>query len=277
METRDAGGEGRRGRLREMTEKARIAWSDRSVAGRLGALARLAAAGLVLAAVFLVAQSQLVGAQGETPPVGSVVRVASPDGEPLNLRAGASDDQLVVARLPVGEEVTVVGPLETIGPTRWVPVRTADGVYGWVSAQYLVLVTAPMPDPSPSPELALAPTETPTLTPESLAPVSTEDPNKGKPVEVEAKLKYPEARGTKQEITVWVARDGVPIVGAMVTVVSMSGDDDEPIKAPDPTDDEGKTRRLFSIRREKGGVELRVEALAPDGGRGSTVVTYFRR
>ena len=191
---------------------------------------------------------------------------------------------MVVARLSDGETLTVVGPPETIGAVRWVPVRTTSGVYGWVSAQFLALVTPPTPLPSPSPELALDSSETPLpLEAASPAPLvvvaqaTPDDPSKGRPVEVEVKMKYPEARGTKQEITVWVTRDGAPIVGAIVTVVSKSGDEDEPIKALDPTDDEGMTRRMFGIKHEKGGVELLVTAVAPDGGEGSVIATYFRR
>ncbi|MFN8635664.1 MAG: SH3 domain-containing protein [Chloroflexota bacterium] len=265
-----------------MADDTKLGWSRRVVRRWLRAPSRLAAVGLVVAAILAIAQSPLVGAQGETPSVGTVVKVANTDGEPLNLRAGASASQLVVARLPVGEELTVIGPPQTEGTTRWIPVRTSSGVMGWVAAPYLALVSTPTALPSPSPELALALTETPppTDTPTPMVvPLAqaTSDPSKPRPVDVEVKMKYPEVRGRDQEITVWVTRDGQPIAGAVVTVVSKSGEDDEPLRELDPTDDEGKTRRAFDIRKEKGAVELDIEAVAPDGGQGKTTASYFRR
>ena len=100
---------------------------------------------------------------------------------------------------------------------------------------------------------------------------------KGRPIEVEAKLKFPEVQGREQEITVWVTRDGVPVPGALVTLESSDGDDDERFRQLDPTNEEGRTRRSFDVRREKGTVELQVEAVAPDGGEGRAIVSYFRR
>jgi uncharacterized protein YraI len=241
-----------------------------------------AAAGLVVVAVVL-AQSPIMQAQAGVPPVGAVVRVANTDGQPLNLRAGSSSEQAVVMRLPVGALLTVTGPAQTTGATRWLPVRTDDGTNGWVAAQYVAVVSTPTPLPSPTRDPARA--ATPSLTPES-APAApsggqssaTSDANQQvRPVDVDARLKYPEVRGRDQEITVWVSRAGEPIAGAAVTVVSKSGEDDEPVRELDPTDADGKTRREFDIRHEKGAVELHVEAVAPDGGAGSTVVTYFRR
>jgi hypothetical protein len=95
-------------------------------------------------------------------------------------------------------------------------------------------------------------------------------------LEVEARLKYPETSGRDQEITIWVMRGGVPVSGALVTVVTDEGDlpFDRPLA---PTDDEGRTRHAFDIRREKGTVSLVVKAVAPDGGEGMTEASYFRR
>lgn len=98
----------------------------------------------------------------------------------------------------------------------------------------------------------------------------------GRPLEVEAKVKFPEAKGRHQEVTIWVTRAGVPISGALVTI-SIEDDEDEPLRVLEPTNEDGRTRREFSIGKEKGSIELIVAAVAPDGGEGRTSVTYFRR
>lgn len=65
--------------------------------------------------------------------------------------------------------------------------------------------------------------------------------------------------------------------GVIVTLESSDGEDGERFRQLDPTNGEGRTRRLFDVRQEKGTVELQVEAVAPDGGEGRTIVSYFRR
>jgi hypothetical protein len=132
----------------------------------------------------------------------------------------------------------------------------------------------PTPTRTPTPQ----PTPTSSEVP-SAAGASSDDGGeaKGRPIEVEAKLKYPELDGRQQEITVWVTRDGAPVEGATVTLETDDGDDDEKFRELDPTDEEGRTRRSFDVRDEKGTVELQVEAVAPDGGEGRTIVSYFRR
>jgi hypothetical protein len=98
----------------------------------------------------------------------------------------------------------------------------------------------------------------------------------GRPLEVEAKVKFPEAKGRHQEVTIWVTRGGVPIPGALVTILT-DDDEDEPLRVLEPTNADGRTRREFAIGKEKGSIELIVAAVAPDGGEGRTSVSYFRR
>jgi hypothetical protein len=95
-------------------------------------------------------------------------------------------------------------------------------------------------------------------------------------VQIETKLKYPEAKGRHQEITIWVTRDGVPISGAIVTIFT-EDDEDEPMRVLEPTNADGRTRREFAIGKVKGSIELVVSAVAPDGGSGRTTASYFRR
>ena len=239
---------------------------------------RVVASGLVLAlaAALLVAVTPAL-AQGDGPPVGSMVMVANTDGQRLNLRAGPTADQPIVTRLPAGEVLTVTGPGRTVGATLWVPVKTAAGQPGWVSAEYVVLLAAPSPA---APSVAEAPAPGSTGTGAEVterASLSQRSRPKGGPVEVEAKLKYPEVKGREQEITAWVTRDGAPVPGAIVTLESSDGEEGERFRQLDPTNDEGRTRRLFDVRHEKGTVEIQVEAIAPDGGEGRTIVSYFRR
>jgi hypothetical protein len=99
----------------------------------------------------------------------------------------------------------------------------------------------------------------------------------GRPLEIEAKVKFPEAKSRYQEVTIWVTRAGVPISGALVTI-SIADDEDEPLRVLEPTNEDGRTRREFSIgKEEKGSIEVIVSAVAPDGGEGRTSITYFRR
>jgi uncharacterized protein YgiM (DUF1202 family) len=238
---------------------------------------RIAASSLVLALVAsLLVASPWALAQGDGPPVGSMVMVTNTDGQRLNLRAGPAVDQPIVTKLPAGEVLTVTGAGRTVGVTLWVPVKTGAGQPGWVSAEYVVLLTAPSPAAPSVAEAAPAPSKpAPEVTERSS--LSQRSQEKGGPVQVEAKLKFPEVKGREQEITVWVTRDGVPVPGASVTLESSDGDEGERFRQLDPTNDEGRTRRVFDVRQEKGTVEIQVEAVAPDGGEGRTTVSYFRR
>lgn len=244
------------------------------------ATCRIVASGLVLAVVAsLVLTSSPALAQGASPPVGSVVMVSNTDGQRLNLRAGPASDQPILARLPAGEILTVTGPGRTVGTTLWVPVQSSAGHTGWVSAEFVVLIGAPAPSSAP-----VAATPASSVAAVGSSSDSTERANlsqrteaTGGPVEVEAKLKFPEVKGRDQEITVWVTRAGVPVPGAIVTLESSDGEEGERFRQLDPTNDEGRTRRVFDVRHEKGTVEIQVEAVAPDGGEGRAIVSYFRR
>jgi len=235
--------------------------------------------GLALALAAMLAPALTSGApdvlaQADALTPGTIVHVANTGGQPLNLRAGPSTEQTVLTRLAVGELLTVTGTPSITGPLRWLPVRTGGGLAGWVAADFVATST-------PVPALTHIPETMPTPPPTGAAPDATgrreRDGQKGRPIDVEAKLKFPEVQGREQEIRVWVTRAGAPVSGATVTLETSDGDDDERFRQLDPTNEEGLTRRVFDVRREKGTVELRVEAMAPDGGEGRTVVSYFRR
>src|SRR4051812_40957990 len=82
---------------------------------------------LLLATAMLMPGSALVRAQTDTFAIGSIGRVANTDGEPLNMRAGPSADDVVVARLAPDDAVTVIAASQIIGMTRWIPVQTSGG------------------------------------------------------------------------------------------------------------------------------------------------------
>ena len=255
---------------------------DRSLKHVVPGSGRVVAAGIALTLSFsiLLMAAPVARAQTDGPPVGSAVRVAHTEGQRLNLRAGPATDQPILARLPAGETLTVTGAARTLGATRWLPVRTAAGQEGWVSTEFVVLLAPGAPAPQPVAESA--PQSSPGSVGSTRGPAeqTTHDSRaepKGGSVEVEAKLKYPEVKGRDQEITVWVTRNGAPVPGAIVTLESSDGDDGERFRELDPTDAEGRTRRTFDVRLEKGTVELQVEAVAPDGGEGRSIVSYFRR
>jgi hypothetical protein len=255
-------------------------------------------------------------AQTDSPTTAPTMRVATFDGQSLSLFAGPSVRAPVVAYLVQDEIVVLLGNAQVVdGATRWVAVRTSGDQVGWISDQYLVAMAAPEVAASPEqasvpePVVAEAPTVTPTaiLAPPDLpSPTATVPPAAtppapttgstqalaapasdvveketsalaGRPLEIEAKVKFPEAKSRYQEVTIWVTRAGVPISGALVTI-SIADDEDEPLRVLEPTNEDGRTRREFSIgKEEKGSIEVIVSAVAPDGGEGRTSITYFRR
>ena len=231
--------------------------------------------GAILMTVMLMLGRAVAFAQADTPAPGAVVRVVNTDGQSLNVRAGPSTDQSIVARVPTGETLTVTGAARASGSMRWLPVRTSGGQTGWVSTDFVAVVSNPTPVPTRAVEPAATPS--PAGLAASVAEQARRAREKEAPIEVEAKLKFPEVKGRDQEITVWVTRNGAPVPGATVTLETSDGDDDEHFRQLDPTNAEGWTRRTFDVRQEKGTVEIRVEAVAPDGGEGRTVASYFRR
>lgn len=152
---------------------------------------RMLAVSLVLALVLsppaLAAQAQAGG-----PPVDSVVMVSNTGGQRLNLRAGPASDQPIVARLAPGEILTVTGTGRTAGSVIWVPVRTAASQTGWVSAAFIVLLSAPMPAATTLADTAPARASAPAASGSTeRVHLSQRNDVKGGPIEVEAKLKFP--------------------------------------------------------------------------------------
>ena len=216
-------------------------------------------------------------AQASDPPVGSRLRVANTDGQGLNLRAGPGVTEAVLARLDEGTELEVVGAARAAGGARWIEVRQSGGQRGWISLEYAAVVSTPAPTATPTPRATPTPETAAEAPSAAMQPTVEPTATPGPPVDVEAKVKFPETSGREQEITVWVTRRGAPVPGAVVTATNEDGDDDPQERVFDPTDEEGKARRSFSIRRDKGTVQVTLKAVAPDGGTGQTTVEYFRR
>lgn len=249
--------------------------------------AGMAASGLTLIlSAAMVSGSPTVRAQDDAPPSDGLIVVPGADGAPVGLRSGPAVDQPVIASLVPYEVVAPLGQAITDGTTRWLPVKTAANQVGWVSEQYVAPASAASAVALPSPEPVVADIlPPPPPPPPSQIPLAASAPEASsgvaplvpvRPLAIETKLKYPEAKGRHQEITIWVTRDGVPVPGAMVTI-STEDDEDEPLRVLEPTNADGRTRREFAIGREKGSIELVVSAVAPDGGEGRTTATYFRR
>jgi len=268
----------------------------------------MAAAGVgLLVSAAMVSDSATAQAQADPSPTDALLVILGPDGALVPLRSGPGVDQPVVASLGGYEVVTPLGPAHQEGATRWLPVKTTANQVGWVEETYLagvgaatravastspesVVAEAPPAhaETPPSPALAPAPIEASAPVPPpapaaASAPASTSSTTvatmpqpPGKPLDIETRLKYPEAKGRHQEITIWVTREGVPVSGAIVTIFT-EDDEDEPIRVLEPTNLDGRTRREFAIGKEKGSIELVVSAVAPDGGSGRTTATYFRR
>jgi hypothetical protein len=207
--------------------------------------------------------------------------VVTADGQPLDMRAGPGLGHPVVTRLAPEERVTVIAEPQSDGVSRWVPVQTSSGLLGWIPDQYIGPVTpattsvAEAPAPQPSPEPLVAAAQPPTAAAQPATTVQP-DPNAGRPVEVEVKLKFPEARTRHQEVTIWVSRDGRPIEGATVTLF-IPEDEDHEYRTLEPTNSEGRTMREFTLGRKKGTVQMTISAVAPDGGKGQTDASYFVR
>lgn len=244
--------------------------------------AGMAAAGLgLMVSAAMVSESVAVQAQGDATPPDGLLVMPGPDGGLVSLHSGPAPDQPVVASLVPYEVVAPLGPAHQDGVTRWLPVKTATNQVGWVAEQYVAGVGAVPPPPSADPLVAdVSPTPPalddvppPPAAPSTVAAVPMQPV---RPLEIETKLKYPEAKGRHQEITIWVTRDGVPVPGAVVTIFT-EADEDEPMRVLEPTNEAGRTRREFAIGKEKGSIELVVSAVAPDGGAGRTTATYFRR
>ena len=252
--------------------------SAADVGSRLAAaLGRATVVGVLAGAlaVMLAVAGPLVAAQALDPPIGSTVRVANTDGNELNLRAGPSTGEPIVARLAEGTALTVTGPARSSGDVRWLPVRDTSVHSGWVDGQFVAVVSTPAPSPTLVPTPLPVPTEAPYVESSGYEAVSAPTPTAG-PLEVEARMKFPETSGRDQEITIWVMRGGAPVSGALVTVTTDEGElpFDRPVA---PTDDEGRTRHSFDIRHEKGTVSLIVKVVAPDGSEGEASTSYFRR
>ena len=209
--------------------------------------AGMAAAGVgLMVSATMASGSPPVQAQGDGAPADGLLVVPGADGGPVGLRLGPAPDQPVVATLVPYELVVPLGPVHHDGATRWLTVKTSRNHVGWIDGQYLAAVGAISPPASPSPEPLLAEAPPPASVPApadattpaavgeaappalvpppalasasastspSTATVAEAPPQPGRPVEVETKLKFPEAKGRHQEVTVWVTRDGVPVSG----------------------------------------------------------------
>ncbi|MFN8522111.1 MAG: SH3 domain-containing protein [Chloroflexota bacterium] len=244
-------------------------------------------------------------------PKGQPVTVINTGAEGLTLREGTSRSSATVVTVPDGTELRTDGPDVFIEGIRWISVTEPGGKSGWAPAENLsgvstgrpsgpVPVTTELPPPPPPtppppggdsapgpsvPGAAPPPPATATPVPPPPAPAPSAPPPPpavsevvpiGSPIDLEARVKYPESDERMQTVTVTVMRDGKPVAGAYLFVITQ--DTDPPVvRTLDPTDEEGRVARSFDMRKERGTVRLVIVGVAPDGGRGYTSVSYFRR
>src|SRR4051794_10810330 len=86
----------------------------------LAAGRRAALVGLILVLATLTPASELVQAQADTFAVGTLIRVVTSDGQPLDMRAGPAVGAALVTRLASGETVTVIAEPQSDGVSRWI-------------------------------------------------------------------------------------------------------------------------------------------------------------
>ena len=85
------------------------------------------------------------------PKLTGFARVGNSDGDPVRLRSDANSDGKVLAKFSPDTSVAIKqGPLVDASGTTWYQV-SANGMTGWMMAQYLIQAAAP--EPARSPEL----------------------------------------------------------------------------------------------------------------------------
>ncbi len=62
--------------------------------------------------------------------------IANTGGDNINMRLTPSTTGEIVARLAQGDEVTEIGPPKNAEGRDWLNVRTADGLQGWIAAEF---------------------------------------------------------------------------------------------------------------------------------------------
>jgi hypothetical protein len=189
---------------------------------------------------------------------------------------GPAPNAAPVAQAPIAEPSPSPEPVLTELPITTAEAPTVTDTTPPVEAVAPVPVEAVAPVALASPEPLTVSGQTTGQSANQTAAVVEPPRDAGKPLEVEAKVKFPEAKGRHQEVTIWVTRNGTPVPDAIV-VIFTEDDEDEPLRELQPTNAEGRTWREFAIGKQKGSIELVVSALAPDGGKGRTTVSYFRR
>ncbi len=98
-------------------------------------------------------------ATSTTTPMSAVGRVSNTGASNLNCRAQPTTSSAILTRIPAGATIEVRGA----AAGGWVPVRCANQD-GWVSADYLVITTAPISTATPVATATVTATPTPTGT-----------------------------------------------------------------------------------------------------------------
>ena len=229
--------------------------------------------------------SQVTPAQAVT----RSVRVANTEGSRLNVRASASTEAAIVARVTEGTVLELIGEDRQAGGRTWRNVRAPDGVTGWAAGDYVVAVDPPAGAAAATAPSTTAPsaaartssgttarTPTPggtaTSTPASSTPASSV-PVAPDALLVEVVPRLPEiAADVPQFLDVKVTRNGAPIENAQVRIETTSN---ETPSAP-PTDATGSTSAAWTPAGPSGDVGVGVIVTAPDGTIGAGSARFKR-
>ncbi len=223
-------------------------------------------------------------------PAAASVRVSNTDGTGLNLRASPSTTARIMATLPEGTTLEVIGEDRQVEGRAWKNVRSSQSGTGWVAAEYTTPVTATAPSGTPSAgQAASTPTPAAATQPAGstgAARGTNPPPSTGSAGTASAAPGAASAAGSRpagpvlavdvapataelaagaQTLEVTVTRDGRATENARATIeVRYVDGSAETLDLP-PTDGQGRTRVTWTPGGPRGQVGVGVVATAPDG------------
>jgi hypothetical protein len=212
---------------------------------------------------------------------GQRVRVANTGGTSVRLRLEPSLKGQIVARLPDGTMLEVVGEDRTADGYTWKNVRAPGDGRGWVASTYVVPVTGSTASSGSTQTTAAASppsssASSPPSSPPSSSPSSASASNQastapgtsttGETLKVDVSAKQPKLKaGEEQIVEITVTKNGAPVADAQVAVkTSPTGE----TPAAPKTDSSGKTRATWKPQSSPTPIGVGVSALGPDGSAG---------
>jgi hypothetical protein len=248
-----------------------------------------------------------------TPGSGERVRVVGADGGSVNMRAEPTTSATVVAQVPEGTTLDIIGQDRDGDDLTWRNVRSGANT-GWIASTYLETVTPPAPlaSPSPSPAASIDPatatdpaaaeggdeepavegagTGTGELPPQESvpppAPVATPPATpaatdntfrgSGNGIAIEANIRDKNLSSGKQLVKVRVTRNGGGVQDAFVDVTArLDAKRYRAIKA-DRTNGDGWTEVEWDMEGPPGNYEVQVDVRTAENGPVTSAKSSFR-